>query len=302
MPPNHVPVFTQPVPPPQQNDSDCLSPYSSRSDEADDELSDSSSSRNSAMHPARGSEEANSHPPTYEGENTRPTSSKELLGFYAYSFAAEVFVVCGLGAFIPITLEDLARSSATAVLAHDHSKSCRASNLEPSVLQYALYTGKPDVNQCVFRMLGLEVNTASFAMYTFSFSVLLQAFVVVTMSGAADHGRYRKKLLLGFSVVGAVATMLFLFVTPGTYLFGSLLAIIGNVCVGASFVLLNSFLPLLVRHHPETTQSVDESEGVVEDDAAEVSMSICLYHWPSMVQRLSSRVVCHLLSVSVECS
>lgn len=33
----------------------------------------------------------------YPGEDDRPTSSKEVFGFYAYSFAAEVFIVCGIG-------------------------------------------------------------------------------------------------------------------------------------------------------------------------------------------------------------
>ncbi|KAK0657448.1 hypothetical protein B0T16DRAFT_60513 [Cercophora newfieldiana] len=32
---------------------------------------------------------------SFAHEDTRPTSSKELAGFYAYSFAAEVYVVCG---------------------------------------------------------------------------------------------------------------------------------------------------------------------------------------------------------------
>jgi UMF1 family MFS transporter len=186
-------------------------------------------------------------PPAYPGEDTRRTSKKELLGFYTYSFAAEVFVVCGLGAFIPITLEDLARASATAVLADDHSTPCKIRGIEVSSRESPPHHGG---SQCVIRVLGAEVNTASFAMYTFSVSVLLQALLVVTMSGAADHGRYRKTLLLAFAFVGAIATMLFLPVTPSVYLFGSLWAIVGNVCFGASFVLLNSFLPLLVRHHP----------------------------------------------------
>ncbi|KAF2170676.1 hypothetical protein M409DRAFT_64320 [Zasmidium cellare ATCC 36951] len=195
--------------------------------------------------------------PSYPGEDTRPTSTRELLGFYTYSFAAEVFVVCGLGAFIPITLEDLARASPSAVLASDHSKSCKPHGIEgPSPIWY---TSGGDTShrkgaQCVFRVLGLEVNTASFAMYTFSISVLIQALVVVTMSGAADHGKFRKSLMIGFAVVGAAATMSFLPVTPKVYLLGSLWAIIGNVCFGASFVLLNSFLPLLVRWHPDVRQ------------------------------------------------
>lgn len=35
--------------------------------------------------------------------------------------------------------------------------------------------------QCVIRLLGGEVNTASFAMYTFSISVLFQALLVRTL-------------------------------------------------------------------------------------------------------------------------
>ena len=88
-------------------------------------------------------------------------------------------------------------------------------------------------------------------MYTFSLSVLLQALLIISMSGAADHGSYRKLFLLVFAFIGAMATMLFIFVTPNVYGLGALLAIIANTCFGASFVLLNSFLPLLVRRHPE---------------------------------------------------
>lgn len=227
--------------------------FSSRSAEADDERSYASSNTSSMSPPSIDGEEESSPPPSYEGEDTRPTSRKELAGFYAYSFAAEVFVICGLGAFIPITLEDLARGSPSAVLASDPTKSCKTRVDIPEVAAFSAYSsdGRKHVNnQCVFNLLGLEINTASFAMYTFSISVLLQALVVVTMSGAADHGKFRKTMLLTFAVVGAVATMLYLPITPNTYLLGSLWAIVGNVCFGASFVLLNSFLPLLVRHHP----------------------------------------------------
>ena len=106
-----------------------------------------------------------------------------------------------------------------------------------------------DLGQCVVHVLGMEINTASFAMYTFSLSVLFQALLVVSISTAADHGNSRKRFLLIFAFSGAVATMLFLAVTPRIYLLGAVLAILSNTCFGASFVLLNSFLPLLVRHH-----------------------------------------------------
>ena len=100
-------------------------------------------------------------------------------------------------------------------------------------------------------------------MYTFSLSVLFQALVIISMSGAADHGSYRKSLLLSFAAVGSVATMLFLPVVPSVYVLGAVLAIISNTCFGASFVLLNSFLPLLVRNHP-SIRNAEESFGPVE--------------------------------------
>ena len=94
------------------------------------------------------------------------------------------------------------------------------------------------------------------------------------MSGAADHGRFRKTFLLWFAFIGATATMLFLPIVPKVYLLGALLAIVANTCFGASFVLLNSFLPLLVRHHP-TIQYLypDNSEdpSFIEEDDIEGS-------------------------------
>ena len=48
-----------------------------------------------------------------------------------------------------------------------------------------------DDGQCIVYILGIPVNTASFAMYTFSVSVLLQALPVVSISRAAAPARYR---------------------------------------------------------------------------------------------------------------
>lgn len=43
----------------------------------------------------------------------------------------------------------------------------------------------------MFKVFGLWwIDTASFALYVFSLSVLLQALVVISMSGAADHGTH----------------------------------------------------------------------------------------------------------------
>lgn len=87
------------------------------------------------------------------------------------------------------------------------------------------------------------------------------------MSAAADHGRYRKSFLLLFAFTGSIATMLFLAVVPSIYPLAALLAIIANTGFGASFVLLNSFLPILVRRHP----SIDKRGKGSEHDEREGS-------------------------------
>ncbi|KAI9876508.1 MAG: Autophagy protein 22 [Pleopsidium flavum] len=217
--------------------------------------------------------------PEYPGEDTRLTSSKELSGWYSYGWAAEVFVVCGVGSFIPITLEQLARER--GVLLSDKSTPCRASFENPSTPSpsYAspaavfsrTVTPHQNTDQCIISFLGAEINTASFAMYTFSLSVLIQAILIISMSGAADHGNYRKTLLLSFAFTGAVATMLFLLVVPKVYLLGAVLAIISNTCFGASFVLLNSFLPVLVRHHPSTQHKSSQSSQSIFEPTEEPS-------------------------------
>lgn len=137
-------------------------------------------------------------------------------------------------------------------LADDKTQPCQASHIGTFSRDLLLSRS----SQCVVDLLGLEINTASFAMYTFSLSVLIQALLIVTMSGAADHGSYRKSLLILFACVGSIATMLFIAVQPQIYVLAAVLAIIANTCFGSSFVLLNSFLPLLVRHHPAMLRKI----------------------------------------------
>ncbi|KAL8825431.1 MAG: hypothetical protein Q9191_004423 [Dirinaria sp. TL-2023a] len=247
-----------------------LSPSSSF--EADDEDSLFGPSRESQSMQSDSERDKRKEPPRYSGEDTRLTSKKELSGWYSYGFAAEVFVVCGIGSFIPIILEQLVRER--GVLLSDRSRPCQPVFRHPAVInstaparrQIELRAAHGDQKQCIFKFLGRDVNTASFAMYTFSFSVLIQALLIISMSGAADHGRYRKLLLLTFAFTGAVATMLFIVAVPSVYLLGAILAIISNTCFGASFVLLNSFLPLLVRHHPDIQQHIVESPHCASSD------------------------------------
>lgn len=232
--------------------------------------------------------EANRVLPKYPGDDTRPTSKEELAGWYFYGWAAEVFAVCGIGSFLPIALEQMARDR--GVLLSDRTTPCTVTWNDPSQtsvlggnwnLSYgAAGSGglhSPKSDQCVIYILGAEMNTASFAMYTFSTSVLVQSILIISMSGAADHGSYRKLFLVTFAFLGSCSTMLFLSVVPKVYLLGGLFAIIANTCFGASFVLLNSFLPLLVRYHPSLLNTSDDGTPSDVDEEHPASATADMY-------------------------
>lgn len=139
-----------------------------------------------------------------------------------------------------------------------------------------------DGEQCVVGVMGLQINTASFAMYTFSLAVLIQALTLISFSALADYGKVsrlhhsrmkannflhheennRKTLLLTFGFVGSVTSMLFLVISPSVYILGAILVVIGVTCLGSSFVVLNSFLPVLVANDPsiQTNENRDGEE------------------------------------------
>ncbi|ODQ50023.1 hypothetical protein SAICODRAFT_62309 [Saitoella complicata NRRL Y-17804] len=189
-----------------------------------------------------------------------PTKRSEIWAWYSYAFAAEVVAVTSVGTFIPIVLDTLAAKS--GVLASDHLTPCLAQS-ESAVVE--------DGERCVLVVFGRDVDTASYALYVFSLSVVLQAIAVVSMSGAADHGNYRKLLLLAFTFVGAVAAMMFGAVE--TYLLAGVCACLVNICLGAAFTCLNSFLPVLCRSHPKVLANVVIHDVAEAEQQLEASMS-----------------------------
>lgn len=59
--------------------------------------------------------------------------------------------------------------------------------------------------------------------------------------------------------------MLFVFIAPPVFLLGSILAIIGVTCLGSSFVVLNSFLPVLVANDPSIHSSIQPEPEELSD-------------------------------------
>lgn len=85
-----------------------------------------------------------------------------------------------------------------------------------------------------------------------------------------DEGVYRKRLLLAFAFTGAAASASFIAVMPHWYILAAILVIIGVVSLGSTFVLLNSFLPLLAANHPEVRHGEQEHDA----QSAQLKLSV----------------------------
>ena len=120
-------------------------------------------------------------PRRYSNEDTSATTTTELRGWYCYGMAAEVFAVVGTGSFLPVTMEQLARES--GVLFSDRNTPCTASTSSTSREKRT-----EDQDQCLITLLGAEITSSSFVMYTFSLAVFVQALTLVSFSTFADHG------------------------------------------------------------------------------------------------------------------
>ncbi|KAK9479787.1 autophagy-related protein 22-like protein [Lipomyces japonicus] len=189
---------------------------------------------------------------TYSQLDRRPTTRKEILGWLSFALAAEPYVVAAVGIYLPIILEQLARDN--SVSAKDHSMPCNWEISEPVDPPYGPTPPETD-HRCVIYAFGAYIDPASYALYTFSISVFFQAIVVISMSGAADRGNFRKKLLITFSVIGALSSIFMIFAVSKLYYLASFFSIVGNVSFGVVAVCGNAFLPVLVRNHPDVLEA-----------------------------------------------
>ncbi len=93
------------------------------------------------------------------------------------------------------------------------------------------------------RLLGIPIAPDSFLPYCVSLSVGLQVFFLPILGAIADYSHIRKRMMQLFATIGAVATILFFFVTQPLWWLGGLLFILANLAFGAAIVFYNSYLP-----------------------------------------------------------
>jgi UMF1 family MFS transporter len=104
----------------------------------------------------------------------------------------------------------------------------------------ALINAQPDSVLWVF---GYPVEPEAFYPFCVSVSVIMQVLFLPILGTLADYTNLKKKLMLSFAYVGAIATMLLFFLQDNTIILGGLLFIVANLSFGAALVFYNAFLP-----------------------------------------------------------
>ncbi|GAA5828766.1 hypothetical protein JCM11251_005864 [Rhodosporidiobolus azoricus] len=176
-------------------------------------------------------------------------------GFYAYAVASEVYIIVSASLFLPILL--LAYAQANGKVAPEHLVGCGLSSSDNGG------EGREggDGERCDVRLMGVWLDTASFSLFTYSASVLLQALTVISMGSLADSPHTRHRLLLTFAFLGS-SLLLFFLILPETSIFWPLCTVLtigANVCFGASIVCLNSYLPKIGRLAPSSLEALHPS-------------------------------------------
>ncbi len=100
-------------------------------------------------------------------------------------------------------------------------------------------------------LLGMTFKPDAFYPTMVSLSVILQVLFLPLLGTIADYSRLKKRLMLLFAFIGALATLLLFFVNPdyaflganGAVVLGGVLFVIANLAFGAAVVLYNAFLP-----------------------------------------------------------
>lgn len=152
-------------------------------------------------------------------------NKREIFGWAMYDWANSVYYTTVVGVLIAPYLTNLAQAD----LCRDVPEALRQSN--------------ECLNGVIFDLGFLGAITAkSLTSATTVIGVLIQAFLMIFLSAVAEYSNLKKTFMMILCYTGVVAASLMFFIDGNNYLFGSLLLVIANVCVGASLVFYNAYL------------------------------------------------------------
>ncbi|KAF9356710.1 Autophagy protein 22 [Mortierella sp. AD094] len=161
---------------------------------------------------------------------------------------------CGYGwvaaaLMVPLLIQDMA--SKAGVEASNHSIPCN--------------TTVPGF-KCVTLVMGRYLEPGTISLYISSLSSILSFFMSLSISAVADHGSYRKILLIAFSVLGCInALCYFIIQSPSLFWVAAILSPLGWTFFNICGVFSHSYLPLYGRAHPDVlaAESCGEALHVV---------------------------------------
>ncbi|CAB4489595.1 MFS general substrate transporter [Rhizophagus irregularis] len=226
-----------------------------------------------------------SHNPANEEEEELTT--RELRAWYITFAGTEPYIVAVLSVFIPVILETY--SSQAGFKLEDRNVPC-----DITIEDY----------KCVTKFGMWYVDSTSYSFYIIAVSVLAQCLVYIGCGSLADFGNNRKKMLLGFAYAGAFFTIGYILVlNPNMYWLAGLLAILSNVCFGASSVFFLACIPSYAHVHPDVLQVKRDggTEKEIHDIEEKISnqLSVMTLFWgiPSGIFILA---ICSVITIFME--
>ncbi|KAF9354466.1 Autophagy protein 22 [Mortierella sp. AD094] len=145
---------------------------------------------------------------------------------------------------VPLLIQDIAAKG--GVEASNHAIPCD--------------TSIPDY-KCVKRVFGDHyLDPGTISLYISSLSAIVSFIVSLSIAAVADHGSYRKTLLVVFAIIGCIASVAFFLVqSPSMFWLTVVLSPLGWACYNVSSVFSNAFLPIYVRAHPKVLEAVEKA-------------------------------------------
>ena len=179
--------------------------------------------------------------------NQAITTKNEIKSWYLYDLANSVFATPSLSMFVPILLDTLSTHHACTFTECDQD-------------------GHP-TNQEKLYINFIKITPESFSFTILGISVFFQAIFFISFGSYADYGKNKKKLLTINTIAGSITVMLFIFCYDhSTWWVCGLLTVMSNIFFGLSIVFYNTYLPLLVRNHPDYINIETNQEKIKVED------------------------------------
>ncbi|KAF9400659.1 Autophagy protein 22 [Mortierella sp. AD011] len=173
-----------------------------------------------------------------------PLKRTEVRAWYFQNATYCVYGWVSAVMMVPLLIQDIAAKG--GVEASNHAIPC-----DTSVPGY----------KCVKRIFGDHyLDPGTISLYISSLSAIVSFVVSLSIAAVADHGSYRKILLVVFAIIGCIASVAFFLVqSPSTFWLTAVLSPLAWACYNVSSVFSNAFLPIYVRAHPKVLEAVERA-------------------------------------------